>query len=162
MALGVNPIQVPLVNGTAYSFVNLRIEVAGFKLNGGIKSAKYKRERKRDAVRSNHPDPVAQTDGENTYSGSIVVYTAWWLNLMRTIRNTLGQGYGDIAFTSYISYGRSVLDPFQDVLIGCHFDSTDADNSQGTAALERTVDLNPLKILFDGVDDCAVPLQQVA
>lgn len=164
MPIGVRPIAVPLVNGTAWSFVRLRIEVAGFKLNGGIKSAKYKRERKRDQVRSNHQDPVAQTDGENSYSGSIVIYAAWWLNLMRTIRNTLGTGYGDVAFNAFISYGMpsDILDPYQDVLTGCHFDSTDADNAQGTAALERTVDLQPLKIYFDGVDDCDVPLQQVA
>jgi hypothetical protein len=161
MPIGVNPIAVPLVNGTAWSFARLRIEVAGFKLNGGIKSAKYKRERKRDQVRSNHVDPVAQTDGENSYSGSIEVYAAWWLNLMRTVRTTLGQGYGDVAFNAFISYGPSALDPFQDVLVGCHFDSTDADNSQGTAALVRTIDLQPLKILFDGVDDCEVSLQQL-
>ncbi len=161
MPIGVNPIAVPLVQGTAWSFPRLRIEVAGFKLNGGIKSAKYKRERKRDAVRSNHVDPVAWTDGENTYTASIEVYAAWWLNLMRTIRNTLGDGYGDVAFTAFISFNNSALDPFQDVFIGCHFDSTDADNSQGTAALTRTIDLQPLKILFDGVDDCDVPLQRL-
>lgn len=158
MAGGVNPIAVPLVNGTAWSFARLRIEVAGFKINGGIKSAKYKRERKRDEVRSNHVDPVALTDGENTYTMSIEVYAAWWLNLMRTIRNTLGNGYGDVAFNAFISYGPSALDPWQDVFVGCHFDSTDADNSQGTAALTRTIDLHPLKILFDGVDDVSASL----
>lgn len=162
MPIGVNALAVPLVNGTAWSFAKMRIEVAGFKLNGGISSATYKRERKRDQVRSNHQDPVAQTDGENSYTASIEVYAAWWLNLMRTIRNTLGQGYGDVAFTAFISYGNSVLDPFQDVLIGCHFDSTDADNKTGTAAITRKIDLQPLKILFDGVDDCDIPLQQVA
>ncbi len=48
-----------------------------------------------------------------------------------------------------------------DVIQGCTIDSTEADNAEGTDPTKRTFDLSPLKILFNGVDDLAVPLQGV-
>lgn len=153
------PIAVPLINGAAPSFGHIQMEIAGLDFTGGFKSIKYKRERKRDKVMSNSPDPVAQTQGENTYTASAVVYWAWWLALLRTVRAQIGPGYGDITFTTLVSYTPNGFDPSQDVILGCHFDSTDADQSAGTGPLERTIDLNPIKILFDGVDDLEEPLQ---
>jgi len=152
-------IQVPLINGVVWSFAHVELQIQGLIFTGGFTSIKYKRERKRDQVMSNSPDPVGQTLGENKYSASVTVLLAWWLQLKRTIERQLGAGYGDQAFTMTSSYGHNdALDPFQDVLVGCHFDSTDADQSAGTKALERVIDLQPLKIYFDGDDDLANPL----
>src|SRR4051812_37149946 len=131
------PIQVPLINGVAYSFAHIETEIAGLSFTGGFKSIKYKRERKREQLRSNSPDPVAQTIGENEYTASAVLYLAWWRALKRTVSATLGPGYGDRAFTIKVSYSADGFDPFQDVIKGCHFDSTSADQTAGPAALER-------------------------
>jgi hypothetical protein len=152
------PILNPLINGVAYSFSHIELEIAGLKMSGGFKEIKYDRKRKRDQLRSNSPDPTAQTQGENSYSGSVVVFLAWWLGLKRTIVQQLGKGYGDKAFSVNVSYSAPGFDPFQDVLIGCHFDSTEASQTAGTAPLERTIDLQPLKIIFDGEDDLETPL----
>jgi len=154
----INPIAVPLINGVAYSFAHVELEIEGISFTGGFKAIKYKRERKRDQVRSNSPDPVAQTIGENTYTGSITVYLSWWLLLLRSLKDQFGPGYGDKVFNLLASYDDGV-NPFQDVVTGCHFDSTDADQSAGTAPLERTIDVNPLKVFFDGEDDLENPLQ---
>jgi hypothetical protein len=154
----VAPIQVPLINGAKWSFQHIELTIANLKFNGGFKAVKYKRERKRDEARSNSPDPVGLTLGENTYTASIVVFPEWWLNLLRTVQNVLGNGYGDQTFTMNVNYGKSVFQPFQDTILGCHFDSTDVDQQAGTAPLERPIDLRPMKILFDGKDDLANPL----
>lgn len=154
----VTPIQVPLINGVAYSFGHVALRVAGIDYTGGFAEINYSRKRDREDVRSNHPDPVAVTLGENAYTCTAVVYLAWWLATIRTIRNRLGHGYGDKSFPVYVSYSATGFDPFQDVILGCHFDSTEAGNAKGIAALTRTVDFHPVKILFDGDDDLEVPL----
>ncbi len=153
------PIEVPLVNGVVYSFAHIELEIGGLSLTGGFKAIKYSRDRKREKVMSNSPDPVGQTLGENEYTASAVVYLAWWNAIKQTIQATLGAGYGDAAFTILVSYNAEGFDTIQDNLIGCHFDSTKADQSAGISALEREIDFNPLKILFGGDDDLAFPLQ---
>jgi hypothetical protein len=55
------PILNPLINGVAYSFSHIELEIAGLKMSGGFKEIKYDRKRKRDQLRSNSPDPTAQT-----------------------------------------------------------------------------------------------------
>src|SRR4051812_49243375 len=160
MANVVSPIQVPLTKGAGWSFPHIELKIAGLNFRGGFKAIKYKRERKRDEMRSNSPDPVGLSLGENTYSASLTVWPQWWLNLLRTVQTLVGKGYGDQTFDVFVSFGRSVLDPFQDVIQGCHFDSTDVDHTAGTAPLDRTIDLRPLKILFDGTDDLETPLSR--
>lgn len=152
------PIQVPLINGVAYSFAHITLEIAGLEFTGGFKAIKYSRKRNREMVRSNSPDPVAKTLGENEYQASAEVYLAWWYSLLQTIKNDLGSGYGDQSFTVNVSYNNNGFPPFQDVIQNCTFDSTEADNSQGTGALTRMIEFNPTKILFAGEDDLANPL----
>jgi hypothetical protein len=153
------PIEVPLINGVLWSFAHIEVQIAGLSFHGGFKAIKYSRERKREKVYSNSPDPVGQTLGQNEYTGSCTVYLAWWQAMLATVQQTLGPGYGDQAFTVLVSYEAEGFAPIQDVLLGCHLDSTKADQSVGTTALEREVDLNPLKILFNGIDDLATPLR---
>lgn len=155
------PLQVPLINGTAYSFGHIELDIAGLQFTGGFVSIDYDRDRDREMVYSNSPDPVAKTLGENKYTGEAEVFVAWWLALLNTIQAVLGPGYGDQMFTTKVSYNASpgLGPPFQDVLLGCNFDSTKAPNKRGTAALTRTIKLSPLKILYNGVDDLANPLQ---
>ena len=160
---GFTPIQVPLINGVAYSFAHIELQIAGLSFTGGFKSIKYERTREREMLYSNSPDPVAQTLGQNKYTCSAVLYLAWWYALKATVQQTLGLGYGDQAFTVNVNYNApGFFDPFMDSIQGCHFDSTKADQSAGITALEREIDFKPLKIYFDQDDDLAVPLQAAA
>jgi hypothetical protein len=153
------PLQVPLINGAIRSFGHVRMQIAGFDFTGGFKSIDYDRERSREMVYSNSPDPVGKTLGENKYTCEAEVYYDWWSNLLQTVQQQLGPGYGDQSFAIYVSYVGTNLSTYTDTILGCTFDSTKASNKQGSAALTRTVKFNPLKILFNGVDDLEVPLQ---
>lgn len=152
----------PLVNGLRHAFSSMQFV---FKSTGGgaadipdirmfLKSIDYERKRERGEVRANHPDPIAKTLGENTYSASMEVYRAEW-NLMLS---TFGAGYGDEPFTLLVSWGLSGFETVTDELIGCHFDSSSSGGAQGSDPSVVKVDLNPLKIKFAGLDDLAYPL----
>lgn len=158
MTQQVAPISVPLYNGFIRSFAHVRLEIAGMQFSGGFKSIMRKRARTREQARSNNADPVAKTVGENKYECKAEMYLDWYYNLIATIDNTLGVGYADQPFTIYISYVGTNLVPYTDQVLGCTFDIDEGDDKQGTAALVRTVDFTPLKILFNGLDDNADPL----
>jgi hypothetical protein len=152
------PVQVPLTNGVIRSFGHVRLQIAGLEFTGGFKSIKRSRTRDRAMVYSNNPDPVGKTLGENKYECSAEVYYDWWANLLQTVQQNLGPGYGDQPFSIYISYVGANLTTYTDQVINCTFDTTKADDSQGTEALVREIDFHPTKILFNGVDDLADPL----
>ena len=154
------PLQVPLINGVVRSFGHVRLQIAGLEFTGGFKSIDYDRKREREQVYSNSPDPVGKTLGENKYTAKAELYYDWWSNLLQTVEQQLGPGYGDQPFTIYVSYVGTNLTTYTDTILNCTFDSTDAGNKSGTAALTRMVDFNPTKILFNGIDDLEVPLQQ--
>lgn len=158
MAAQITPIQVPLTNGVVRSFGHVRLQIAGLEFTGGFKSIKRSRKRDREFPYSNSPDPIGKTLGENKYQCSAVVYYDWWANLLQTVQANLGPGYGDQMFTIYISYVGKNLVTYTDQVIGCSFDSTEADDTQGTQALTREIDFAPVKILFNGVDDLEDPL----
>lgn len=154
----VAPILVPLTNGVVWSFGHVTLNIAGLEFTGGFKSIKRSRKRNREMVYSNSPDPVGKTLGQNEYQCSAEVYVEWWRALLHTVQETVGEGYGDQFFDLFVAYNATGFDPIVDAIIGCTFDSTDADDGVGTTALTRTIEFNPLKIRFNGVDDLADPL----
>lgn len=158
MAAQITPIQVPLTNGVVRSFGHVRLAIAGLEFDGGFKSIKRSRTREREQVYSNSPDPIGKTLGENKYQCSAVVYFDWWMNLLLTVQQTLGPGYGDQPFQIYISYIGVNLNTYTDQVLNCTFDSTEADDAAGTTALVREITFNPTKILFGGFDDLEDPL----
>lgn len=158
MAAQITPIQVPLTNGVVRSFGHVRFEIAGLEFTGGFKSIKRSRKRERELPYSNSPDPIGKTLGENKYECSAVVYYDWFMNLLQSIEQNLGPGYGDQSFTIYISYVGKNLNTYTDVVLNCTFDSTQADDQQGITALTREIDFTPTKILFNGIDDLEDPL----
>lgn len=156
------PIQVPLINGVIYSFAHISLNIAGIEFTGGFTAINYERVRERETVYSNSPDPVGMTLGQNKYTASAEVLLSWWYATLISIQNNLGAGYGDQSFSIFVKYNNNGFPAFIDEIQNCHFDSTKADNSVGTGALKRTVDFNPTKILFNGLDDLANPLVAAA
>ena len=159
MTAQIVPLQVPLTNGVVRSFGHVRLQIAGMDFTGGFKSIKRSRKRSREQVYSNSPDPIGKTLGENKYECSAEVYYDWYMNLLQTVQNQLGPGYGDQPFTIYISYVGTNLATYTDQILNCTFDDDDGDDKQGTTALTRTINFNPTKILFNGLDDLEDPLQ---
>lgn len=154
-----NPIQVPLVNGVVYSFQHITLNIAGIEITGGFKEINYNRKRNRTMVRSNSPDPVGKTLGENEYTCTAVVYLSWWNAVVSAITQTIGStGWGDFPFDIFVSYRNNGFDPFTDSIQNCTLDSGEASQSAGTDPLMRTIDFSPTKILYNGVDDLVAPL----
>lgn len=153
----------PLVNGIRHAFSSMSFVFKSTSGGGSedipdirmfLRSIDYGRKRDRGEVRANHPDPIAKTLGENSYTASMEVYRAEW-NL---ILSTFGNGYGDDTFTLLVTWGLSGFETVTDELIGCHFDTSDSGGSQGSDPSVVKIDLNPLKIKFAGLDDLAYPL----
>lgn len=155
-------IQYPMVNGFRHSFASIELKMAG-QLFTGFKSVNYSRTRSRSLVRGNHPDPLGKTRGENEYKADVELYFAEWVLFMELLKQGAGGGgYGDKPFNVDVTYGESLFATTVDQLVGCTFDTTDASNGQGPDALTRKVELNPLKILFNGRDDLVNPLSPPA
>jgi hypothetical protein len=149
-------IVYPLVNGVRHSFASIELKVAG-QLFVGFKEINYSRTRTRAEVRGNHPDPLGKTIGENVYTADATFFLAEF-NLLVAL---LGAGYGDSFFTITVTYSANGFDTIQDVITGATIDTTEASNAQGPDPTARKVDLKPLKILFNGLDDLSGPLTGV-
>lgn len=147
------PIPYPLINGTRHSFSSIEL-----KLNGnifiGFKSINYSRSRSRTAVYGNSPDPIGKTRGTNEYTADVELYLAEWNQFMESI----GEGYGDVFFQVLVTYSENGFDTIQDTINGCTIDGLEVSQSQGSDPLVRKFEMSPLKILFNGKDDLAVPL----
>ena len=152
------PLQVPITKGVVRSFGHVRMVLAGLEMTGGFQSVKRSRKRKREMVMSNSPDPVGKTLGENEYQCSVVLLYDWYMNVIQTIQQNLGAGYGDQPFVIYVSYVGVNLTTYTDLILNCTFDSTDATDAKGSGPLTREIELNPTKILFGGLEDLADPL----
>src|SRR6185312_7183026 len=151
MTAQIVPIQVPMTNGVARSFGHVRLSIAGLEFTGGFNSVGYSRTRKREMVMSNSPDPVAKTLGENEYKCEAEVYYDWMVNVIQTVQNQLGPGYGDQPFPIYVSYVGANLATYTDTIVNCTIDSTAFSHKSGNAALTAKVDFSPTKILFNGL-----------
>lgn len=147
------PIPYPLINGTRHSFSSIEL-----KLNGnifiGFKSINYSRSRSRTAVYGNSPDPIGKTRGTNEYTADVELYLAEWNQFMESI----GEGYGDVFFQVLVTYSENGFDTIQDTINGCTIDGLEVSQSQGSDPLVRKFEMSPLKSLFNGKDDLAVPL----
>lgn len=147
------PISYPLINGVRHGFSSIELKIKD-QIFIGFKSINYSVTRSRAKVMGNHPDPIGWTRGENEYKADCELYLAEW----SLLQSQLGKGWGDIPFSVLVTYGENGFDTISDELTGCHLDGTDISNGQGSDALIRKVDLNPLKIILNGLDNNEFPL----
>lgn len=152
------PVLYPLVNGVRHSFASIEAKINGVPFLG-IQSVDYDRVRSRAEVYGTHPDPIGKTRGQNKYTAEMEMLLAEFNNFQAQT-GILGQGWGDFPFIVTVSYSElaSGLVTVTDVLIGCTMDSATAKNKVGTEATTRKINLNPVKIIFGGVDDSLIPV----
>ncbi len=150
------PISYPLINGVRHGYSSIELKLAG-QIFLGFTAINYSRTRSRGLARGQHPDPLGKTRGTNEYKGDCELLLAEF-NLLQSLLVAQGAGYGDVFFQVLVTYGENQFDTITDTLNGCTVDLTDASNSEGPDPLKRKIDLSPLKILFNGIDDVAVPL----
>jgi hypothetical protein len=155
------PIPYPDSAGARHSWASIKAIIAGQTFLG-IKKCDYDRTRSRSVVMGTHPDPLGKTVGENAYTASIDMYLAEWNQLQALLIGAAidaGVGYGDFFFDLQIQYTANGFDTIQDDILGCTLDATKASQAQGPDSLVRGIELNPLKILFNGEDDYSPTLQ---
>jgi hypothetical protein len=161
MPLGL-PLQYPSTTGARPSFGHIELRIAGYPFVG-FKKIDYSRTRSREMVYGAHPDPLGKSLGQNEYKASCELYLPEFQLFLATLNNAgVTFAYGDTFFDITVTYNAPGFSVVTDTLRACSLDSTDAPNGQGTAALTRTFELNPLKILFGGTDDVTTPLGQVS
>lgn len=157
MTVATTPIQYPLVNGSAFSYSSIEWNLGG-QIFRGFKSINYSRKRDRPKQWGNSPDPLFKVVGKNDYTADGELYLAEFNNFV----TSLGQGYGDKFFTTYVTFQQQNFPVAQVQILGCTLDEVTASFSEGTDALSMKFVLNPLKIYLtiNGVtyDDLAVPL----
>jgi hypothetical protein len=164
MAIIQPPIPYPDSLGSRHSFVSLKAVVAGLPILG-LKKCSYSRIRTREILHGTHSDPIGKTQGENAYKASLDLYLAEYQQLKAALvqqATVLQCGYGDVFFTVVAQYSAPGFTLINDEIQSCTLDETNAEQTQGPAALIRGIELNPLKILFDGDDDVAPQLVRVA
>jgi hypothetical protein len=168
-------IQYPLINGVRHSFSSIEGQfvqaaaVGGQGQSGsaagaamalnfrGYKAINYGRTRSRTFVYGTHPDPIGKTRGKNEYKADLEVLLAEFYQLQDALQ-AIQAGYGDVFFQFIVTYSENGFDTKTDTIIGCTLDLTEASQAEGTDALHRKISLSPLKILINGIDDCAIPL----
>lgn len=161
MPLGL-PLMYPSTTGARPSFGHIELAIAGFKFVG-FKKVDYSRTRSREMIYGAHPDPLGKSLGQNEYKASCELYLPEF-NLFVAQLSLAGVpfAYGDTFFQVTVTYNAPGFGVVTDILEGCSLDSTDATNAQGTAALTRTFELNPLKIIFNNREDVTFPLNTVS
>ena len=66
--------------------------------------------------------------------------------------NITASGIGQVPFLIIVNYLSPGMDLITDTLIGCTLDGVDATNKVGNEGLRRKLELDPLKIFFNGLD----------
>jgi hypothetical protein len=156
-----SPIPYPDAVGARHSFASIRAIIAGQTFLG-IKTVNYDRVRTREKIKGTHVDPLGKTVGDNEYTCTIDLYLAEWNQLQQAIQLqalSAGVGYGDLFFNIQVQYQATNFAIIQDSIVGCTLDKTTASQTVGPSGLVRGIELNPIKILFNGVDDYFPSLQ---
>lgn len=165
------PIPTPLLNGVRQSFVSTQITFANGAVGNaaggqalalalrGYKSATYGRTRTRTIVYGNHPDPLGKTKGKNEYKFEAEYLIAEVQAIRDALQALAGAGYGDVFFQAIITHSENGFDTIVDTIKGCTLDMDELALAEGTEPTMSKLSFTPLKVLMNGVDDLAVPLQ---
>jgi hypothetical protein len=150
------PIRYPDTTGYRASFPSIVVKVDAQEFPGFV-AVNAERTRERVLVYGANADPIGKTRGKNTYKASLGVYLAEFNAFM--IQH-FGAGWGDRQFTFEITVTENGYDTQTARCAGCTIDVTKWDFSESADPLKvEGIELNPTKIVWNGVDDNARPLR---
>lgn len=149
------PIQYPDTTGFRASWQSVICKVNRQEFLG-YTAVSLERTRERVLVYGTNADPIGKTRGKNTYKASIGVYLAEFNTFML---QQFGQGWGDKTFTFQITVTENGYDTVTAQCYGCTIDVSKYDFSESADPLKvEGIELNPVKIVWDGLNDNARPL----
>lgn len=136
----------PLINGHRFSWASISFDIDGSDIIH-IKEISYTSSMETADVRGTGPQKAGTTRGEYNAEGSMTLLAEGWNEL----RARLGNGYMERRFRLIVSYAEVGQDVQTDELVGCRITSVEKGGSQGTDALEVSLELNITYILENGV-----------
>lgn len=124
----------------------------------GWTAVEGERTRERVLVWGANADPLGKTRGKNTYKASVGMYPAEFNVFMV---QHFGPGWGDRQFSAQVIVNENGYDTIDIRMTGCTVDVMKfsfASDSADPLKIEG-IELNPIKITWNGVDDNARPLR---
>lgn len=147
----------PLINGTRHEWSSVEIKLRD-DVYVGVKEIKYSDTLKGTKIKGTHPRALGRTRGDYECEGSIVL----WFAEAAMFRKALGDGYKEVPFDIVVSYSEDGFDTIIDTIIGARIAKDEGGGSQGADGLSVSWDLDPMNILWNGVDSLKKPLEAVA
>jgi hypothetical protein len=139
-------LTIPLVNGCRHSFASIEIAFDGVVFTG-FKEISYNDGLEPGAVRGTSVQKIGRTKGDLTPEASLTCYTEEWKEILAKF----GNGFGERVFTIVVAYRENDdADLVTDTIQGCRIKKVERSHSQGTDALEVKLELDVMKILWDG------------
>ncbi len=149
------PIRYPDTSGFRAGFQSVILKIDGQEF-AGVTAVDGERTRERVLVYGTNADPIGKTRGKNTYKMSVGVYVAEF-NFF--IIQHFGPGWGDQPFNAEVTINENGYDTQQYLGIGCTVDVAKWSFAEGADPLKfEGIEMNPVKILINGLDDNAQPL----
>ncbi len=116
----------PLINGNAYSFASIEIDVGGRKIKG-IKDLSYDDGLDPGMARGTSPIPLAHTQGDYEANASMEMFRKDFDELCAL----LGDGYCEVEFPITVTYASRGMPTVTDRLPAVRIKKVDNSNSQG-------------------------------
>lgn len=121
----------------------------------GFTEVSMEQNRERALVYGANADPIGKTRGKNTPSAKLTVYLA---EFKQFVLDAFGPGYADVMFTLEATVTENGYDTQTHYARGCTVDKKSFTTSEGTDPIKVELELSPVKVLLNGVDDNARPL----
>lgn len=150
------PIAYPDTTGFRASSSSSIVKVNGNEFVGYVE-VKGGRKRERQLVPGANADDIGKTRGKNKYTLTMSVYIAEWYAFLLS---TFGAGYGDVSFPVEITVTEQGYDTQTWRFDGCTNDGGElsVNTSNADPLKVESIELSPIKMLINGIDDNARPL----
>lgn len=150
------PIAYPDTTGFRASSNSAILKIFGNEFVG-YTEVKGGRKRERAMVPGANADDIGKTRGKNKYTLTIAVYVAEWKAF---VLDVLGNGYGDRQGRVEITITEQGYDTQTWDFRGCTIDGGElgVNTSNSDPLKVESIELSPLKMYVNGIDDNARPL----
>ena len=134
-----------IINGIKYDWSSVRIDIEGTE-NIGIKELTWEETLEPGILRGTRSQKIGRTRGEHDSTGTLVMYTESWYDLLET----LGDGYGEVSFNVLVEFADTDQPTSTAELRGCRITSKSNGGSQGTEPAEVSLDIDIMLIKENG------------
>jgi len=143
----------PLINGHAYDFQAIEIDIDGVGITVGVKELSFNDSLEAGVVRGTRPEKLARTVGQYDAEGSIVLFQQDYFELIQALSGGSDSvGVMTKSFNITVTYSNPNMPVHVARLIGCRIKTRDRSYSSGLDALEVSLDLDIMRVEEDGIN----------